>query len=85
LNARVIWEQDALEALVRIARSDQVQAIRIMRAVYAWAATGQGDVRKLQGAEEEWRLRSGDWRVIFARDGRDVHVLRVLNRRDAYR
>jgi hypothetical protein len=29
------------------------------------AETGQGDVRKLQGPGNRWRLRVGDWRVIF--------------------
>jgi mRNA interferase RelE/StbE len=47
----------------------------------------RGDVRKLAGSEDEWRLRVGDWRVRFSRDpsGRRVEVLRVLPRGRAYR
>jgi mRNA-degrading endonuclease RelE of RelBE toxin-antitoxin system len=34
-----------------------------------------------------YRLRVGDWRVLFTPDddGRTVAISRVLNRRDAYR
>ena len=47
----------------------------------------EGDVRKLQGQEERWRLRVGDWRAIFSREAseRTVTIRRILNRRDAYR
>lgn len=45
-----------------------------------------GDVVKLAGADDEWRLRVGDWRVRFNRDSAGlVHVLRVLPRGRAYR
>jgi mRNA interferase RelE/StbE len=45
-----------------------------------------GDVVKLTGAAEEWRLRVGDWRVRFQRDSSGVvEVLRVLPRGRAYR
>ncbi len=45
-----------------------------------------GDVIKLTG-KEEWRLRVGDWRVLFARypGDRVIRVLRVLPRGRAYR
>jgi mRNA-degrading endonuclease RelE of RelBE toxin-antitoxin system len=35
--------------------------------------------------EDHWRLRVGDWRVVFhyAADG-TIEVDRVVNRRDAY-
>ena len=46
-----------------------------------------GDVRKLEGAAGEYRLRVGDWRVLFTFEdsGQTLLVSRVLNRRDAYR
>ena len=46
-----------------------------------------GDIRKLQGIQDEWRLRVGDWRVRFrlSDDGQSVDVLRVLPRSRAYR
>lgn len=45
-----------------------------------------GDVIRLTGSAE-WRLRVGDWRVLFGRypDARVIRVLRVLPRGRAYR
>ena len=58
-----------------------------MEAIDHYAETGNGDVKRLQGVDHEWRLRVGDWRVIFTLDeGRLlVIVLRVLPRGSAYR
>jgi mRNA-degrading endonuclease RelE of RelBE toxin-antitoxin system len=52
-----------------------------------FAESGHGDVRKLKGAEDRWRLRVGAWRVIFtvAREGHALLILRVLPRGKAYR
>lgn len=46
-----------------------------------------GEVRQLKGIPDRWRLRVGDWRVIFRYDaeGRVVSVLTVLHRSEAYR
>lgn len=46
-----------------------------------------GDVRKLSGSSDQWRLRVGDWRVRFTRDEsrKLISVLRVLPRGRAYR
>jgi mRNA interferase RelE/StbE len=45
----------------------------------------RGDVVRLAGSDDEWRLRVGDWRVRFTRgpDGQ-VQVLRILPRGRAY-
>jgi len=44
-------------------------------------------VAKLRGAVDRWRIRSGDYRVIFHVDDptRTVTVLRIAHRREAYR
>jgi mRNA-degrading endonuclease RelE of RelBE toxin-antitoxin system len=46
-----------------------------------------GDLAKLAGGSNRWRLRSGSWRAILELDTIDgtITVVRVLNRRDAYR
>ena len=43
--------------------------------------------RKLQGTHRLWRLRVGDYRVIYSLDDgtKTVDVIRVRHRRDAYR
>lgn len=46
-----------------------------------------GDVRKLKGRDDEWRLRVGEWRVRFTRDTERklISVIRILPRGRAYR
>jgi mRNA interferase RelE/StbE len=47
----------------------------------------QGDIKKLQGHDHDWRLRVGDYRVRFAVDTHtdQIIVLRILPRGRAYR
>ena len=58
----------------------------MLATVKRYGAKGGGDIKKLQGRSGEWRLRSGDWRVNFGSvpELDAIHVLAVLNRRDAY-
>ena len=50
------------------------------------ADTGAGNVKRLQGIDPpEYRLRVGDYRVRFHREGETIRILRVRNRREAYR
>lgn len=44
-----------------------------------------GDIVRLAGSDDEYRLRVGDWRVRFIREDATVYVLRVLPRGRAYR
>jgi mRNA-degrading endonuclease RelE of RelBE toxin-antitoxin system len=46
-------------------RLDRPVATRILDALTRLADTGQGDVTRLQGTPDEWRLRTGDWRIRF--------------------
>ena len=80
------WAPEAVRQVIGIAHGDQRTAERIEKAVAQYARDGVGDVQKLAGPGEEWRLRVGDWRVRFVHEAppRRIHVLRVLNRRDAY-
>ena len=84
----VIWTPRALRELRAL---DQRAARRIGSAVTRYAKTGHGDARKLAGRADEYRLRVGAWRVIFA-FGTDpehgsptIEVLGVVPRVRAYR
>ncbi len=80
----VHWQSAAHRDLSRL--DAQVQG-RILDAVERYAATGQGDVIRLQDVRPpEWRLRIGAWRVRFSRDEteRVLDILRVLPRDKAY-
>lgn len=87
MNWDVRWTEDATAELQRLDRRDPKLVDRIRRRVNLFAQTGAGDVRKLTGRQDEWRLRVGAWRVIFTFD-RDTHTLIVLlvdRRKDVYR
>jgi mRNA interferase RelE/StbE len=68
-------------------RLDRSVEARILDALARLADTGQGDVTRLQGVTDEWRLRVGDWRVRFRYDHstQTLEVLRILPRGQAYR
>jgi len=60
-------------------------AERILNAIYALRTGMRGDVKKLTNYSPSYRLRIGNWRVLFDIEGDKVTVYRVLNRKDAYR
>lgn len=77
------WTGAALDDMAAL---DKGIARHIQQAVERFAATGAGNVRKLQGIDPpEYRLRVGDWRVRFHLAEETIRVLRVRNRREAYR
>lgn len=43
-----------------------------------------GDVKKLTNFSPEYRLRVGDYRVLFEVDGSKIIVYRIKHRKDAY-
>jgi mRNA-degrading endonuclease RelE of RelBE toxin-antitoxin system len=80
---RIIWNDRAKAQLRAI---DQVTALRILNALARLIATGEGDVKRLQGIDPpEFRLRVGDYRLRFHDLPDAVEVLSVRNRREAYR
>jgi mRNA interferase RelE/StbE len=63
-------------------------ATRILGAIEALASEPRPDgCRKIQGAKDLWRIRVGDYRVIYgvADTHRAVDVVAIRHRRDAYR
>ena len=44
-----------------------------------------GDVKKLKGIKNGYRLRVGDIRVLFEKDGNKVYVIKIDNRGDVYK
>jgi len=79
----VEWTETALDHMMAL---DKGIVRRIRQAVERFADTGAGNVKRLQGIDPpEYRLRVGDYRVRFHLDGETIRVLRVRNRREAYR
>ena len=87
MSRRLSWGRRALADLGALGSRDRQLARRIRAAIERYAEDDLGDVRKLSGSADAYRLRVGDWRVVFRLEdsGRAMAISRVLNRRDAYR
>ena len=65
---------------------DRENAIAILHGIARFAATNEGDVKRLKDVTPvEYRLRVGDYRVRFYDDGDSILVPAVRHRREAYR
>ncbi len=61
---------------------------RVIREIKALAENPRPvGCRKIAGSENDWRIRVGDYRVIYELDekARAIRVMRVRHRREAYR
>ena len=80
---QIEWTEASLEDMKTLEKG---LARRVKLAVERFSETGSGNVKKLQGIHPpEYRLRVGEHRVRFASDGETLRILRVRNRREAYR
>lgn len=82
-----VWTYKLTDGAKRtLCKLDKPTQARIVAAIERLAGTSQGDVKKMRGTLSEWRLRVGDYRVIFERQGDRlvILVLQVGNRRDVY-
>lgn len=58
---------------------------RILARIEEMSAGLKGDVKRLTGFTHEYRLRIGDYRVLFELEGKTIIVYRVRHRREVYR
>lgn len=80
---RLEWSELAIQDLGSLERGI---ARRVKQSDERFVSTGAGDVKRLQGYDPpEYRLRVGDYRVRFRHQALTITIVRVLNRRDAYR
>ena len=83
MSKRVVLSTEAQADLVGL---DHAVALRIVAAINRFATTGAGNVQGLRGIHPpEFRLRVGNWRVRFHDHGDWIDILRVRNRKEAYR
>ncbi len=80
---KIAWRDQAKTQLRAIY---QPAALRILHTLAHFAATGDGDVKRLQNIDPpEFRLRVGDYRLRFHDYGHTLYVTAVKHRREAYR
>lgn len=62
-----------------------MQRQRIMTRIEALEDGLSGDVKRLTDFTPEYRLRVGDYRVLFEVESSNVVIYRILHRKDAYK
>ena len=70
-------------AIRDLKRIDQTQARRITEKIRLMKNGLAGDVKRLSNSTPEFRLRVGDYRILFEIEGDKVVVYRVRHRKDA--
>ncbi len=68
-----------IESLPKAMQTRVLDKVRAMR----WGL--HGDIKRLTGFTPEYRLRVGDYRVLFEIEQRNIVIYRVRHRREAYR
>ena len=85
MTYRIEVKESAMREIAAMPKRDRRRAVRAIAAL-ADEPRPQG-VRKLTGIKDAYRLRVGDYRIIYqiADDVLTVFVVRVGNRKDIYR
>lgn len=68
--------------LALIPKSD---AQHIADAIFAMENGLIGDIKKLSNYFPEYRLRVGNWRILFDLSKNKITIYRIINRKEAYR
>ena len=71
----------AVQDLARLPAKDAAQILKKIQRLEGGLV---GDIKALKHAEFGYRLRSGDWKVLFDLEKVGVVIRRIKNRRDAY-
>jgi len=61
----------------------RIQA-RVLARIEEMSNDLKGDVRRLTNFTPEYRLRVGDYRVLFEIEGETIIIYRIRHRREAY-
>jgi mRNA interferase RelE/StbE len=72
------------EALAQLRALPKDLRKRIGERLSALESSFTGDIKKLAGAENKYRLRVGNHRVLFRLAGKQIQVYAVKDRKEAY-
>jgi len=79
----IVWSPEARDDLRSI---DREAALDILHCVDRYLTNRSGDIKKLKPPRTDFRLRCGDYRILFDLQGPNaIFVTAVRHRREAYR
>ena len=82
MTYEIEFKPRALKDLQALPKSTQR---RIVAKIEGMAEDLAGDVKRLTNFTPEYRLRVGDYRVLFEVEGNKLTMYRIRHRKDAYR
>ncbi len=82
MKYKIFFKARAIKDLEKISKDD---AKKIITRIKGMENDLQGDVKKLTNRTPEFRLRVGDWRVLFETEIDKIVIYRIKHRKDAYR
>ncbi|MHB8519168.1 MAG: type II toxin-antitoxin system RelE family toxin [Limisphaerales bacterium] len=78
---KIVYSEPAREDLDRLPPKHAAQVVRkIGRLELGW----HGDIKRLQQHDVAYRLRIGDFRILFDVTGDAIIIRRIKNRKEAY-
>jgi mRNA-degrading endonuclease RelE of RelBE toxin-antitoxin system len=83
----LVVEKAAAKVLKRIQPKLAAAMLERMNVIAADPMASRANVKSLAGRRDSYRLRQGDWRIIYFVDRKEqrVHVLNVDTRGDVYK
>jgi mRNA interferase RelE/StbE len=82
MNYKIEVMPKAIKELKTIPRKE---AEKIVDKIKTLSNNLSGDVKKLTNFTPEYRLRVGNWRVLFEVEGERIVIYRVLHRKKSYK
>jgi len=80
---QVLLTKTAQKDLARIPRDRRSQVLQALQALEGWPLLEGMDIARLKGYTEKiYRLRIGDYRVVFLTAEDAIYILRVVSRQE---
>lgn len=81
MKYQIQFQPKAIKELDKLPTQEK---IKIVTKIEALKDGLQGDVKKLTNFTPEYRLRVGNYRVLFGIEGKILTIYQIKHRRDAY-
>ena len=82
MRYQIVYKPRAAKDIQKLSRQ---QIRRVLAAIERLADNLQGDVKRLTQYTPEYRLRVGEYRVLFEIEDDQIVIYRIRHRKDAYR
>ncbi len=82
MKYQIYFKTKAIKDLRKISKDD---AKKIVAKIEEMENDLQGDVKKLTNHSPEYRLRVGNWRILFETEIDKIVIYKIKHRKDAYR